>query len=69
MFIILQSIFFMIGLLGFTLVWGIIGFIIIATYELELELKNKPVSYIIKTFICGPLFLIFCYIKRKNSKE
>ena len=66
---IIQSVFFMIGLLGVSLVWGTIGFIVIALNEDKLELRSRPIRYLVKTVICGPFFIVFCYFKWKNKKE
>lgn len=59
----------MIGLLGISLVWGILGFIYVALNEHELELKSKFIKYVIKTVVCGPLFIIFCYIRWKCKRK
>ena len=63
-----KLLFFLIGLFGLSIIWLVIGFVITAVNQEQIEYSRF--SILKKTVIMGPLYVLFClysfYLKRKK---
>lgn len=60
--------FFVIGLIGLFIFWGVLGFVCIAMNQERYFFTNKYIGFFSKLIISGPLYLLFFIYGLKIKK-